>query len=165
MKKIWKVVTVIGLVALAFGATSLAYAQTESPQPYSNPDYGQGMMGGRGRFGGDAAYGEVGLYHEINVESFAGALGLTASQLETRLESGETMWQVAEAEGISREEFSVIMQDARSTALDQAVEDGYAFMYENLSTLKIYCVSFKHKCFTICITKCSKSIYLIFFKT
>ena len=124
MNKIWKAVSLVGLVALAFGATSIAYAQTESPQPYNNPGYGPGMMGGKGRFGGGMVDGGLGLFHDAMIESFADALGLTASQLETRLESGETMWQVAEAEGISWEEFSVIMQDARSTALDQAVADG-----------------------------------------
>ena len=124
MNKIWKAVSFIGLLAMAFGATSIAYAQTESPQPYGNPGYGPGMMGGKGRYGGGMVDGGLGLFHDALIESFADALGLTASQLETRLESGETMWQVAEAEGISREEFSVIMQDARSAALDQAVEDG-----------------------------------------
>jgi len=124
MNKIWKAVSLVGLVALAFGATSIAYAQTESPQPYNNPGYGPGMMGGKGRFGGGMVDGGLGLFHDAMIESFADALGLTASQLETHLESGETMWQVAEAEGISWKEFSVIMQDARSAALDQAVEDG-----------------------------------------
>ena len=124
MNKIWKAVSLVGLVVLAIGATSIAYAQTESPQPYSNPGYGPGMMGGKGRYGGGMVDGGLGLFHGALIESFADVLGLTASQLESRLESGETMWQVAEAEGISWEEFSVIMQDARSAALDQAGEEG-----------------------------------------
>ena len=124
MNKIWKAVSLVGLAVLAIGATSIAYAQTESPKPYSNPGYGPGMMGGKGHYGGGMVDGGLGLFHDALIESFADVLGLTASQLESRLESGETMWQVAEAEGISWEEFSVIMQDARSAALDQAVEDG-----------------------------------------
>lgn len=124
MNKILKVVSLVGLVALAFGATSVAFARTPSPQPYNNPGYGSGMMGGRGRYGGGMANGEVGLYHEIMVGSFAEALGLTLDQLEARLEDGETMWQIAESEGTTWDEFFAIMNDARSAMLDQAVEYG-----------------------------------------
>jgi hypothetical protein len=124
MNKIWKVVSLIGLLAITLGATSLAYAQTESPQPYSNPGYGPGMMGGRGGYRGGMVYGEVGPYHDIMMESFAEALGLSVSQLEARLESGETMWQIFEAEGFTWEEFFAIMKDARSAKLELAVEDG-----------------------------------------
>jgi len=121
MKKIWKVVGLIGMVAIAFGATGLAFAQTESPQPNTNPDYGQGMMGGRDSYGGGMAYGEVGLYHEIMVGSIAEVIGISVDQLEARLEAGETMWQIAESEGTTWDEFFAI---ARSAMLDQAVEDG-----------------------------------------
>ena len=121
MNKMWKIIGFVGLVAIAFGATSLAYAQTESPQPYG---YGPGMMGGRGGYGGGMAAGEIGQYHDIIMESFAEALGLTVSQLEARLENGETMWQIAGDEGLSWDEFSEIMLDARSAKLAQAVEDG-----------------------------------------
>ena len=124
MNKIWKVVSLIGLVAIAFGATSLAYAQTESPQPYGNPGYGSGMMGGRGRNGSGMAYGEFGPYHEVMVGSFAEALGISVEDLESRLESGETMWQIFEAEGATRDEFFAIMKDARTAMLEQALEDG-----------------------------------------
>jgi hypothetical protein len=124
MKKIWKVVGLIGMVAIAFGATGLAFAQTESPQPYTNPGYDQGMMGGRGSYGGGMAYGEVGLYHEIMVGSFAEVIGISVDQLEARLEAGETMWQIVEAEGTTWDEFIAMMQEVHSATLEQAVEDG-----------------------------------------
>lgn len=124
MNKFWKVASLIGLAVLVLGSASLVYAQTETPEPYAGQGYGRGMMGGGGRYGSGMAYGEIGLYHDAMVESFAEALGLTASQLEARLDSGETMWQIAEAEGKSWEEFSSIMQAARTNALDQAVENG-----------------------------------------
>jgi hypothetical protein len=124
MNKIWKVVSLIGLLVITLGTISLAYAQTESPQPYSNPGYSLGMMGGRGSYGGGMVYGEVGPYHDIMMESFAEALGLTVSQMEARLESGETMLQIFEAEGFTWDEFFAIMKDARSVKLEQAVEDG-----------------------------------------
>ncbi len=124
MNKIWKVVSFIGVIALAFGAVGIAFAQTGSPQPYGNAGNGPGMMGGRGGYGGGMIDGEAGLYHATRMEIFAEALGLTVSELEARLESGETMWQIAEAEGVTWEEFSGIMVEARAAMLDQALEDG-----------------------------------------
>jgi hypothetical protein len=124
MNKIWKVAILIGLVVLVLGSASLAYAQTESPEPYAGRGYGRGMMGGGGRYGSGLAYGELGLYHDAMIESFAEALGLTDSQLQARLDNGETMWQIAEAEGKSWEEFSSTMQVARANALGQAVDNG-----------------------------------------
>ena len=124
MNQIWKVASLVGLVVLVLGSVSLAYAQSETPEAYGGFGYGRGMMGGGGRYGGGMAYGGNGIYHDFMIESFAEGLGLTASQLEARLESGETMWQIAEAEGVSWEEFSSIMQTAREDALDKAVEDG-----------------------------------------
>ena len=124
MKKLLIIVGVLGTTLLALGAMGLAFAQTESPQPFTNPGYGHGMMGGRGRYGGGMVYGEVGLYHEVIHESFAETLGITAEQLEARLEGGEMMWQIVEAEGATWEEFITLMQQARSTMLEQAVEEG-----------------------------------------
>ena len=124
MKKIWKIVGLIGMVAIAFGATGLAYAQTVSPEPYADPGNGQGMMGGRDRYAGTMASSEVGTYHEIIVGSFAEVIGISVDQLEARLETGETMWQIVEAEGVTWDEFIAIMQEAHSATLEQAVEDG-----------------------------------------
>ena len=124
MNKIWKVVGLIGLIALAFGTTGAAFAQTESPQPYSNPGHGPVMMDGIDRYGGSMVYGEEGAYHDIMVGSFAEALGLSVSELEARLEGGETMWEIFDENGGTRDEFIVIMEDARSAMLEQALEDG-----------------------------------------
>ena len=124
MRKIWIIVGVLGIATLALGAASLAYAQSETPPPFTNPDYGPGMMGSRGRYGGGLAYGEEGPYHELMLENFTEALGIAGAQLEARLESGEMMWQIAEAEGVSEEEIFDIMQQGRKAMVEQAVEDG-----------------------------------------
>lgn len=124
MKKIWIIVSVLGISIFALGATGLAFAQSESPQPFTDSGYGQGMMGGRGRSGGQLAFGEEGSYHEIMLASFADALGIEVDQLETRLEAGETMWEIVEAEGASWEDFITIMEQSRTAMFDQAVEDG-----------------------------------------
>ena len=124
MNKFWKFISIVGLLGLVFGAAGVAYAQIGSPQPYIDQRSGPGMMGGRGRGGGGMVLGEAGLYHESMVEIFASELGLSASQLEDRLENGETMWQIAEAQGMSLEEFSAVMLDARSAMLAKAVAEG-----------------------------------------
>jgi Spy/CpxP family protein refolding chaperone len=124
MNKIWKVLGIVGLVALVFGVTSLVYAQTESTPPDENYGYGSGMMGGRGYHHGGTVDGEYGPYHDLMVESFADALGLTEEQVEERLASGEMMWQIAEAEGSTWDEFIEIMQAARTAMLEQAVNNG-----------------------------------------
>jgi hypothetical protein len=124
LRKIWIIVGVLGVAALALGAAGLAYAQSETPPPFMNPGYGPGMMGGRVRHGGGLANGEESLYHESMLESFAEALGIAIDQLEARLESGEMMWQIAEEEGVSEEEIFDIVQQGRQAMVEQAVEDG-----------------------------------------
>lgn len=123
MNRYWKIAGLAGLFVLVFASVGLVYAQTEAPQPYYG--YGRGMMGGRGAFSGYMDDGEEGPFHEIMVNSFAEATGLTAEQLETRLEAGETMWQIAEAEDLTWDEFIAVMQQARSVMLDQAIEEGF----------------------------------------
>lgn len=130
MKKIIVIASIAGVAVLALGIAGLAYAQSETPPPFTNPGYGHGMMGGWGGYRGyggmrgGLAYGEHGPYHEYMLDTFAEELGLSVDQIETRLDSGESLWQIAASEGVSGEEFAAIMQQARQKMLEQAVEDG-----------------------------------------
>ena len=124
MRKIWIIVGVLGIATLALGTAGLAYAQSETPPPFTNSGYGPEMMGSRGRYGGGLVYGEEGPSHELMLESFAEALGIAVDQLEARLDSGEMMWQIAEAVGVSEEKFFDIMQQGRKTMVEQADGDG-----------------------------------------
>ncbi len=65
-----------------------------------------------------------GILHDYMEEIFADKLGITESEIETRLADGETMSQIALAEGFTLEEFQALMLDARSQAIDLAVADG-----------------------------------------
>ena len=55
---------------------------------------------------------------------YAQALGISVEDLNARLANGETVSQVAAEKGLTAEQFSALMADARSQAIDQAVQDG-----------------------------------------
>lgn len=105
MKKRWFAVTA-GVLALAMLTTGVAAAQGEQPTGPKGP----GTMGG--------------VLHPYMVEAFADALGLEADELQARLEDGETLRAIAEAQGFEAEEFAALWQQARSAALEAAVADG-----------------------------------------
>lgn len=123
MKK-WMIVTGVAVVALAAVAAGLgfgiytAFAQDETPTP-PWPGIGpRGMMGGRWTGEG---YGPM---HESMIGAMAEALDLTEARLEERLAAGETMVEIAEAQGMSLEELQAAMTEARQAAIQEAVEQG-----------------------------------------
>ena len=130
MRKILIIGTLVGVIVLALGAAGLAFAQTAPPPAPTSPGYGSfgsGMMGGRSGFGGMMGGNRTGVegpLHEYMIAAFAEALGLTPEELETRRDAGETLWQIAESQGISQEQFGTLWTDARTAALEQAVADG-----------------------------------------
>ena len=122
MKKFILIVGVIGLAVLTLGVVSQVFAQDGTPPPTTGYGYGYGMMGGRGGYGGmrGAWQGEEhGPYHEFMLEAFSEVLGLTVDQIESRLDSGEMMWQIAAAEGLGPEEFADLVR--RLVAADAQV--------------------------------------------
>jgi len=68
--------------------------------------------------------GKEGPLHDYKVAAFAEALGLTVEQVEARQEAGETLWQIAEAQGLTIEEFRTKMIVASQNAINQALADG-----------------------------------------
>ncbi|MDD2696134.1 MAG: hypothetical protein PHD58_09435 [Anaerolineales bacterium] len=119
------------VTALVLGAAGFVYAQTQTP-PNANPPAGfapWGMMGGRGagmmgawRNNADADF--EGPMHDAMIAALAEALNVTPEELEEAHDAGKTMWQFAEEQGLSADEFAQIMIQARTKALNQAVEDG-----------------------------------------
>jgi hypothetical protein len=83
-------------------------------------DYGPGMIGGGGRGVGMMA-GEV---QEYMLPALAQAFGFTEDELQARLEAGDTLWTIAEEQGLSVEQFRDKVLEARTAALDQMVADG-----------------------------------------
>jgi hypothetical protein len=131
MKKILYLIGVIGGVALALSAVGLVYAQTQTPpQPYY-PGDGSGYMGGFGRGGSGMGMmsglgsGTEGPIHDYMMTELAQALNLeTSTELESRLEAGDTLWSIAQEQGFSYDEFRALVLQARTDALNAAVGDG-----------------------------------------
>jgi hypothetical protein len=129
MKKIVVVLMVVAVAVVALGAAGMVYAQAPTPQaPVDGTGYGYGMMGGGmrgGRMGqgGYAGSGE-GILHDAMIAAFANELGLSVETLEARLVAGETVADVAFAQGLTVEEFQTLMTDARAQAVAQALADG-----------------------------------------
>lgn len=125
MKKTLIFVAVIGIFAIALGVVGFAYAQDDDPEtkPWGGRGWhGQGMMG---RWGyDDDGDGKAGPMHDSMHAAIAEALGLTVEELDAAHDEGKTAWDIAEEQGLGEEEFSTLMFDARSSALQQAVADG-----------------------------------------
>jgi hypothetical protein len=142
-----KLIIIAGLALVALSLLSLtvagsAYAQNPTPPaPGYGPGYGPGMMGGNGygpgMMGGGAGYGRgmmmrgvrasgaYGPMHDTMQDALAAGLDLTREELDARIAAGETPAQIAAAQGLSSEEFAQVFADARKTAMDKAVADGY----------------------------------------
>jgi len=125
MKKVMLVIVGVLVLSFLFGAAGFAYAQTQNPQdetvPFGTPR-GRGMLG---RFGQSMMQsGEYGPMHESMEQALAAKLGLTEGEIEEKLAAGETMWSIAQAQGMTDEEISALMLTARDEALKAAVAAG-----------------------------------------
>ena len=83
-------------------------------------DFGPGMMG---RLGRDIAQAK-GVMHDYMISAFADAVGLTVDQVETRLANGETLKEIATAQGFTGEKLTTLADQVRKAALDKAVAEG-----------------------------------------
>ncbi len=79
--------------------------------------FGPGMMGGRG-----FAQGE-GIMHDYMISAFAGVVGLSVDEVNTRITEGESLKEIAIAEGTTEEQLPELITQVRQAALDQAVAD------------------------------------------
>ena len=133
MKKIIVIVSIVLATIAVLSVAGLAYAQTQTPPVYSpgtmGGGYGRGGRGagmtgsfGLGMMGG--SYGEEGPMHEYMVDAFAAGLDLTSAEIESRLDAGESMYDIAISQGFTAEQFTELMNQVHSTTLEQAVTNG-----------------------------------------
>lgn len=130
MKKYILITAILVAVLAAAGIAGYAYAQ----RPVPNTPFEEGVAQGWGMFGRMGGMRGAGMMenyergsgplHNYMVNAFAKALNLTAEDLDTRLQNGESMWQVAEAQGMTAEDFTALMTTVRTDAAQQAAADG-----------------------------------------
>jgi len=106
-----KTMLIAGLVVLALGVLGVGavFAQDANPPV----PYGHGQMMGNGT---------EGPMHTFMAIEFAKALELNVNDVNTRLASGETMYDIALSAGVTADEFPAIMTQVRTTALAEAVK-------------------------------------------
>lgn len=110
-----RILLIVVLVGLAFGALGIGVVVAQGGQP---PVYGNGismMWAGRG---------SNGPMHTYMEQALAEKLGLTEAQVEDDLASGKTMYQVAIENGIAEADLSAFMSEVHRAAFDQAVVEG-----------------------------------------
>lgn len=131
MNKILKSIVILVVLAVAMVSASAVFAQSSTPGASLN-ESGSGYSR-RGR-GGNGSGGSMlnqnfdsklqGSLHDELVAAFADALGLEVEDIDTRLEEGETMAEIALSTGMTLEDFHTIMDEVRRQVIDQAVEEG-----------------------------------------
>lgn len=123
MSKVMKVgslvVAAIAVVAVVLAVPSLAFAQ--GPANPGNPGAPNGPGGPMGSGQGN---GWMAQYHDEMHAAIAKALGLSVEEFDAARSSGQTVWQIAEAQGVSVETLQAAIQTARADVLAQAVADG-----------------------------------------
>jgi hypothetical protein len=133
--KRWVLGIVIVVVALALvggGAAFAAYQASFRGELDTFPVEVYGPMMG-GRWGGEApgpgsqawwGMAGEGQFHEELLGALAHGLGISVEDLTSRLEDGESLASIAEAEGLSDSEWTDLWRSAWETALNSAVESG-----------------------------------------
>ncbi len=84
--------------------------------------FGPGMggpHGGPGGFGGADS-----PVRDLVLDEVADGLGLTREELDSRLADGERLPDIAEAEGLTQDEFAQVMTGAHEAAINEAVAQG-----------------------------------------
>jgi hypothetical protein len=123
MNKSVILLVIVAVITLALGTVGVAYAQT----PMQTPATGTGWMGGHGlraSLGAANTTTGEGILHDYMIAAYADQLNISAADLEARLNSGETISQIAFSEGLTFEQFRSLMFENRAQAIEQAVNNG-----------------------------------------
>jgi len=120
MKKLLVSLIVAGVIVASLGTATVVSAQSETPQPY----FGQN---GGGRYGyrvNSDLYEHDEVLHDLMMEAWSAELGISVDELNTRLDGGESLSQIALSAGLTFDEFWTLRDSIRSTAVEQALADG-----------------------------------------
>jgi hypothetical protein len=83
-----------------------------------------GMMGGRGIGPGMMGGRGAGIMHDYMISSYAFLVGLSVEEVDTRLAKGETLKEIAIAQGTTEAQLPALVTQVHKNALDLAVADG-----------------------------------------
>ena len=120
MKKIlFSIMAVVMAATALLGVTGQVFAQTTTPV---NSDFVPGM--GLQQVGGPYGNGQTGYLQDEMLEALAAKLGMTVTDLQARLDKGETLVQVAVSKGYTVEQYYTMWSEVRSQVVQQAVTDG-----------------------------------------
>jgi hypothetical protein len=112
-------VTLVGVIGAASAFSAFAQSDAQAPTATPQPSATNGL----GRMWGTLTDGE-GPLHDYIIAAFADTLGIAPSELETRLEAGETLSAIALDEGYTLDEFRTLFAEARQAAIGNAQQDG-----------------------------------------
>lgn len=135
-----KIILIAGLslTVLSLGLVGYAFAQGQPPPPreypagqdmmneFSGYDYemmgdGFGLMG----YGMMGWNGEEGPMHEAMLDALAANLELSSEEIESRHDAGETLWDIAEAEGLNDDEIRELMLSSHDAAREDVDINGW----------------------------------------
>lgn len=122
IKDKWQYLTVAGLgglmaLSLNLGTVSTTFAQAQTPTPGATPSVvqpGLPKLGGRDHFGG----------HGLSLATIAKALNMSETDLQTALQGGKTVADVAKAKGVDLNTIVNALVAEQQTNLQQAVTAG-----------------------------------------
>lgn len=135
-------ITLFAVLALAALGAGVAFAQSSTPNAgfgwmmggNGQTGYGSGMMGGRGGMMSGYDSGSMSAMHEwMNASggmhtyvwnALAEKLGLTSDELTAEVNSGKTIAQIAEENGVSSTDLVAALETAHQESLAQAMTDG-----------------------------------------
>ena len=113
---------VLVVIVLALSVTGIAFAQGPTPPTDGSCPYGGTCGGyGTGGYGGMHGYGYQGTMPAI----LADALGMTSEELYAALSDGQTIAELAAAQGVEMDALVDALVAPRILQLEQAVADGY----------------------------------------
>ena len=147
MKKFLLIGLIVGLVLVLVGGGGVIYAKvsavnntttvtitTQQNRQQNIIPFGQGGKGNENvypygpggilRQRGFQAFPGGGLLHEYIVSAFAKAVNLTVDQVNTRLDNGETLRQIAVAQGFTGDKLTQLATEVVTDAINQAVSGG-----------------------------------------
>ena len=129
MKK-WLLGAGIAVVAIGLVGAGAAFAAFRAPDrttTTAQAGLDPALWGGRFQTpwqGGRPMFGEPGELPAYMLQAIADGLTLTVDDLESKLESGQTLLEVANEQGVTEDALPALLEEARTKSLQAAVADG-----------------------------------------